>query len=134
MAKKIYIVTDHEADESIRKLKTGAVVPAQEFFVRSTVGQPDSATVHAEPADDQLSSVELRFITAVVDHPMRSASEYIKLARISPNTLSEIRPGLVDKGFIREHKLEVTSGRGRAQIKLEPLEPAKKIVANLRKG
>ena len=134
MTKIPYIVTDHEADESIRKLKTGSVVPAQEFFVRSAVGQPDTATVHAEPADDQLSSVEPRFITAVVNHPMRSASEYIKLARISPNTLSEIRPGLVDRGFIREHKLEVTSGRGRARIKLEPLEPAKKIVANLRKG
>jgi hypothetical protein len=131
MANKNYSVTDSQADESLRTLKTGAVVVAREFFVQPDECPPDSVTEQDLPAEDQLSPVELRFLTAVVDFPMRSATDYIKLAHISPNTLSQIRPDLVERNFIREHKLD-SGGRGRTQIKLEPLEAAQKAVANLR--
>ena len=132
MANKTFIVTDYEADRSLGRLNAMAVVPAKEFSKWPLENTPAAPMESNDTSTPQLSDVELRFLTAVVDHPMHSASEYRKLSRISPNTLSEIRPGLVERGYIREHKLEVTSGRGRAQIKLEPLEPAKAIVAKSR--
>ena len=59
---------------------------------------------------------------------MQRSSEYAKLAGMSPNTVGKARIILIKKSLIREHKLE-SGGRGRAAILLEPLEAAKKLLA-----
>ena len=123
------VVTDKEADASIESIKAGNVVPAGEFFDSCDIGKAGIAPAASGRNPDQLSSAELKLLRAIIDEPMLRSSEYAKLAGISPNTLLKIRPGLVDRGFIRENKQE-THSRGRAAILLEPLDPARQIVAD----
>jgi hypothetical protein len=122
-------ITDREADASIELLKTGNVVPAREFFGCYDIDEVGTAFAGSGDSLKQVTHVELKFLRAVVKYPMRRSSEYPKLAGISPNTLLKIRPVLIQRGFIRENKLE-TSNRGRAAVLLEPLEPAKQLVGN----
>ena len=128
MKDKCRIVTNREADASMKTLETGTVVPAQEFLEGYNIEK-----AHTMPAEDNNNSIqvhpaELKFLRAVVNYPMRRSSEYAKLAGISPNTLLKIRSGLIERGFIRENRQQVNS-RGRAAIRLEPLELAKQLVA-----
>jgi DNA-binding MarR family transcriptional regulator len=129
MENKHRIVTDIEADASIESLKTGDVVPAREFFGGYDIDKAKTCPAENGSNSNQLAPAELKLLRAIVEHPMRRSSEYAKLAGISPNTLLKIRPVFVEKGLIRENKLE-TSNRGRAAILLEPLEPAKQLVVN----
>lgn len=122
-------ITNREADVSIESLKTGNVVPAQEFFGCFDIDKSKTSITENGSNSNQLISTELKLLRAIVKYPMRRSSEYAKLAGISPNTLLKIRPSLIKRGFIRENKLE-TSSRGRAAILLEPLESAKQLVAN----
>lgn len=122
-------VTNKEADASIESLEVGNVVPACDFPHFCDVPMAGIDQTGSAINSTQVRPAELRFLRAVVDHPMRRSSEYSKLAGISPNTLQKIRPGLVERGFIRENKLE-TSSRGRAAVLLEPLEPARQLVGN----
>lgn len=119
------VVTDREADESLKPLDGLHVEVATEFFNKTMM--PD-AVGQQGCRSDILSPSELRLVQAVVKNPMRPSGEYPKLARISPNTFQKVRPGLVDKGFIREHRLE-SGGRGRNTILLEPLEAAIELVS-----
>lgn len=129
MENKHRVVTDREADASIESLKTGGVVPAREFFGGYDIDKAKTGPTENGSNSNQLAPAELKLLRAIVEHPMHRSSEYAKLAGISPNTLLKTRPVLVEKGLIRENKLE-TSNRGRAAILLEPLEPAKQLVAN----
>lgn len=129
MKNKYKVVTDREADSSIESLKTGNVVPAQEFFGCYDIDKAKTNITKNGSSSNQLTSAELKLLRTIVEHPMRRSSEYAKLAGISPNTLLKIRPSLIKRGFIRENKLE-TSSRGRSAILLEPLESAKQLVAN----
>ena len=121
------IVTDSEADQSIHSLRGGTIVAAKEFFC------PDFNTIKAGVGKDgnyrHQNSAELRLLKAVVENPLRPSSKYPKLAGISPNSFQKLRPILIEKGFIRQRKLD-SSGRGRSTILLEPLELGKKAVAN----
>ena len=126
-------VSDIEADKSLEALGD-LDVESVEFSDWSAVprvrvsGSKDSGT-----SADQLSDSELRLIEAVVCHPMLASSQYVKLAKISPNTLKKLRPVLIEKGFIREHVLD-SAGKGRSKRVWEPLETAKQLVEELRSG
>jgi hypothetical protein len=133
MANKTHIVTDYEADESIRTLKAGKTVPAEGF---SNWSQTDRATPVETPvnnSDGQLNEVELKFLEAVVKNPMCPSSEYSRLAHIRPNTLIKIRPKMVKDGWICEHKLEMNTGRGRGRIALSASDAGKKLIAGMKK-
>ena len=82
-----------------------------------------------KPSDPEiLSPSELGLLQAIVSHPMRPSSDYVKLARISPNTLRKLRPIFLQRGFIKEHLLD-KSGRGRSARIWEPLASAEKVLA-----
>ena len=117
-------ISDKQADQSITSLNSYSIVPALEFF------HDDDNVIIDEQCkqehDSQISTAELKLLKAIVINPMQPSSVYAGLARISPNTFQKLRKTLIQRGYIREHKLE-SGGRGRSKILLEPLESAKKI-------
>ena len=127
--KKLKPVSDNEADDSLKSLADLTVEPV-EFSdwsptPRITIGDDKKK----QPSiTSKLSPSEFRLLQAIIDHPMLPSSHYVKLARISPNTLRKLRPLLIKKGFIKEHLLE-SGRRGRRQRIWEPLESAKQAVA-----
>lgn len=128
--KQLKIVTDYQADESLKSLDDLDVEPV-EFSSWPAV---ECITVKGEAIDDkqdtvQLTNSEFRLLKAIVDKPMLPSSNYVKLARISPNTLTRLRPILIAKGFIREHIMD-SGNRGRSKRIWEPLDSAKQVVAN----
>jgi hypothetical protein len=131
MANKINIVTDYEADQSIRTLRAGTTVPAEGFSNWSQTNQAAPAETPVNTTDGQLSDVELKFLEAVVNNPMCPSSEYSKLAHIRQNTLIKIRPKMVRDGWICEHKLEMNTGRGRGRIALSASDAGKKRIAEM---
>jgi hypothetical protein len=126
-------VSDIEADKSLEAL-VDLDVESVEFSDWSAVpcvkvsGNKDSGT-----GVGQLTDSELRLIEAIVGHPMLPSSQYVKLAKISPNTLKKLRPVLIEKSFIREHILD-SAGKGRSKRVWEPLEAATRLVEELRSG
>jgi hypothetical protein len=129
MANKDITITDEDADRSIKSLSAGQVVPSNEFLKSYSVGQINDNLVSQKKSSYLLSKSLIKLLKTIIKNPMRPSSEYPKLAKISPNTFQKIRPILIDKGFIREHKLE-SGGRGRSTMLLEPLESAKKVIAD----
>jgi DNA-binding MarR family transcriptional regulator len=121
------VIINQEADASIKYLTTGQVVPAEEFLEGYDIEKGQTGPIEGNNST-RFHPAELKLLRAIVHHPMRQSSEYAKLAGISPNTLLKIRAGLVERGFIRENKDE-TNNRGRAAIRLEPLESARQLVA-----
>ncbi len=119
-------VSDQQADASLRTLATGHIVRATGIAGDST--ETSFRKASGSPHADSLSPTALRLLRAVVDKPMLRSSEYAKLAGMSPNTANKVRPILIEKGLIREQKLE-SGRRGRAAILLEPLEAAKQLLA-----
>ena len=124
-------VTDSEADESLRALDCLDVEPV-EFSNWSAVDHIDvdrhTANSQAQRTV-QLTDSEFRLLKAIVDNPMLPSSDYVKLARISPNTLTKLRPVFIAKGFIKEHTVD-TGTRGRGKRIWEPLEAAKQAIAD----
>jgi len=70
-----------------------------------------------------------KILLRLLHNPMLPSSSYVKLAKISPNTLSKLRPVLIDKGFIREHIMD-SGNRGRSRRVWEPLDAAKEILSS----
>jgi len=128
--KQLPVVTDRQADESLKPLESLDVEPV-EFSNWSAVGciTVKNGIEDKPHAANQLSDSELRLLRAVVDNPMLPSSSYVKLAKISPNTLSKLRPVLIDKGFIREHLMD-SGNRGRSRRVWEPLDAAKEILSS----
>ena len=60
---------------------------------------------------------------------MLQSTEYIKLARISPNTLSKIRNNLLEQNYIKENLVGNT--RGRPAKVWEPTEKAIEIISKI---
>ncbi len=117
-------VSDQQADQSLAALSHLKVEPVE--FVQWSA-RPRIDVSSQQPQASTLTDSEYRLLKAIVDHPMLSSSQYVKLAKISPNTLSKLRPELIQRGFIREH--EIDSGkRGRTKRMLEPLEAGIKAV------
>ena len=124
--KKLPVITDSEVDNSLKSLESLDVDPV-EFSTWSAV-----ECINVEDPNEntaQLTDSEFRLLKAIVDNPMLPSSDYVKLARISPNTLTKLRPILLAKGFIREHVMD-SSNRGRSKRVWEPLETAKQAIAN----
>ena len=129
MDHKSKIITDSEADESIKSLRSGKVLPATEFLGSYSTGRTKADLANKDSYSSQATAAELRLLKAIVENPMHPSSEYPNLAGISPNTFQKLRPIFIDKGFIREHKLQ-SGGRGRSTMLLEPLDSAKNIIAD----
>ena len=129
MNNKSVIITDSEADESIKSLRSGKVLPATEFLGSYSTGRTKVDLANNDSHSSQITAAELRLLKAIVENPMHPSSEYPRLARVSPNTFQKLRPIFIDKGLIREHKLQ-SGGRGRSTMLLEPLDSAQKIVAD----
>ena len=122
-------ISDHEADESLKPLEALPIEVAPEFCdyfaLRNTDIEPAGKRSHKS---DNLTAGELKLLRAVVKYPMRASSEYPKLARISPNTFQKVRPGLMNKGLVREHKLD-SNRRGRSTVLLEPLPEGIELIS-----
>ena len=127
MTNENLFITDIEADESIKSLSTGLVVPAYEFFKSCGIGQISDNIVSRKSKSNPVDSTLIKLLRAIVENPMRPSSDYPKLARTSPNTFQKVRPRLIDKRLIREYKLQ-TAGRGRCTIRLGPTEQGKKFL------
>ncbi|RKY07133.1 MAG: hypothetical protein DRP56_06250, partial [Planctomycetota bacterium] len=122
--KSLKPVSNKEADDTLISLSHLKVEPV-EFTNWSARPRIEVSCQTSQTA--VLTDSEYRLLKAIIDNPMLSSSQYVKLAKISPNTLSKLRPGFIQRGFIREH--EVDSGkRGRSKRVLEPLETGVKAV------
>ena len=132
---KLNGVSDTEADESLDTLAQFDV-ESVEFTDWSPIPCVEVTKIKdRSTAVDQFpfSDSELRLIEAIVVYPMLASSQYTKLAKISPNTLKKLRPGLIEKKFIKEHVMD-SAGRGRSKRVWEPLDAAKRLVEELRSG
>jgi len=127
MSSKQQGVSDAEADQSLQSLITGPLVPATGFERFGEIGQPKAKVT--DPAKGASCEAELKLLRAIVDNPLRPSSEYPKLARISPNTFQKLRAALINRGLIRERKLETGGRRGRSTLRLEPLDAARELLS-----
>jgi len=124
--KQLKVITDHQADESLKSLDSLDVEPV-EFSNWSAVERINVEDTNKNTS--QLTDSEFRLLKAIVDNPMLSSSSYVKLARISPNTLKKLRPILIGKGFVVEHIMD-SGNRGRSKRVWEPLDAGKQEIAN----
>lgn len=124
------VVTDRQADESLESLDALDVEPV-EFSNWSAIERIEvkSNTADKTQKIDQLTDSEFRLLKAIIENPMLPSSSYVKLARISPNTLKKLRPILIAKGFIAEHSMD-SGSRGRSRRVWEPLDAGKQAIAN----
>ena len=129
MEEKNIIVTDHEADESLKSLATGKLVQAVEFSQSCRGSLTGNNTISCNSSSKTADGVEIKLLRVIIEHPMQPSSQYSKLAGISPNTFRKVRPVLKDKGLISEHKLQANT-RGRSTILLGPTEQGKKHLSD----
>lgn len=129
MEEKNIIVTDCEADESLKSLATGKLVQAVEFSQSCRGNLTGNNTISCNSSSKTADGVEIKLLRAIIEHPMQPSSDYSKLAGISPNTFKKIRPILKDKELISENKLQANT-RGRSTILLGPTELGKKILSD----
>jgi len=128
--KKLKPVSDREVQDSLKSLASLKVEPVEFTHWSSTPTVQINEDAGKTPGnEDQLSDTELKLLRAIVNYPMRPSSDYVKLARVSPNTLRKLRPVLIKKGFIREHLID-SGNRGRSKRIWEPTQAAKEIVAD----
>ncbi len=128
--KQLKVVTDHQTDESLKSLDSLDVEPV-EFSNWSAVERIEvkGDAVHKTQKVVQRTDSEFRLLKAIIDNPMLSSSSYVKLARISPNTLKKLRPILIEKGFIAEHIMD-SGNRGRSKRVWEPTNAGKQAIAD----
>jgi len=74
-----------------------------------------------------LPDAERRLLRVIVENPGGTTTSYAKLAHMSPSRAAATRSLLVEKGYIREHRV-ATGGRGRCAIILEPLGPGRDLI------
>ena len=112
------IVTDKEADESLKLLLTGIVEPAYEFFEPYSLGQiNDNNPSTRKGSSNSRVDIKIKILTVIAENQTLPSSEYPKLAGISPNTFQKLRRLLLEEGLISEHKLQMV-GRGRSRLVL----------------
>lgn len=120
------IVSDDEASESVKALEYIKTIPATEFatWQPANAGQLiTDVSGSSTPSNPVLSDVERRLLAAVVVSPGQSVSHYRSLMKLSGKRMAQVRAKLIQLGFLREHKVQV-SHRGRPALILEPLERA----------
>ncbi|MHC4680117.1 MAG: hypothetical protein ACYTEK_15630, partial [Planctomycetota bacterium] len=125
---KLRPVGDKETDETLKSLADLATEPVEFSDWSATPRVTIADDKKKQPASTgKLSPSAFRLLQAIVNNPMLPSSHYVKLARISPNTLRKLRPMLIEQGFIEEHPLDSAS-RGRSTRVWEPLQAAKDVV------
>lgn len=121
--------------EELKVLKT---VKATEFANWPSMGAKvvndakDSSPV-GSMQDGELDEAEIRYVLAVCDHPESPSSALPRFAKISPRRAQKIRTRLLERGYLRQHKVS-TGKRGREAIVLEALGPALELEKKLRGG
>lgn len=107
---KLPSVSNHEADKSLRSLNGSTVIEVNRIdrMCKGILMNDRSCQI---PLDGGLTDAEIKLLAAVVKQPMQSSTSYIKLAGISPNTLSKIRSNLIEQEYIRQHTVSSTRGR-----------------------
>ena len=116
----------------------GSAVLDEELAALPTVAAEECArpirgrvTVVAVPPGEirgsTLSDAERQYLLAVISHPGTPSSRLPRLAHMSPKRSQRLRQTLVQRGYLREHRVS-TGKRGRAAIVLEPLQPALEAV------
>jgi len=80
-------------------------------------------------SSDGLTSVAIKLLRVIVEHPMQPSSQYPKLAGVSPNTFKKVRPILKEKGLISEYKMQANT-RGRSTVLLAPTEQGKNFLSD----
>lgn len=118
-------IGENEVAESLQPLAALPVVPAPEF----ARWDPYASVEVTSSATPRWSEVELRYLKGVIAQPGQSCTVYRKLAGVSGRRAIEIRERLIQAGLIRQHEL-ATGQRGRHALVLEPLDPARAVVAN----
>jgi hypothetical protein len=116
-------VSDSQTDQTLISLSHLKVDPV-EFTHWSARPRIEVPSQQVPPP--LLTDSEYRLLKAIVDNPMLASSQYVKLAKISYNTLSKLRPEFIKKGFVREHPID-SGKRGRSKLILEPLEAGIKM-------
>lgn len=129
MTKNKIIVTDREADESLKSLNTGKLVPAEEFSNSCRDRITCSKTTSCDSSFQAADAAEIKVLRIIVEHPMKPSSDYPNLVGVSPNKLKKIRSILKSKELISEHKLQANT-RGRSTILLGPTEQGKKYLSD----
>ena len=132
--------TDHDAtaadpvDDGMKTLLALPTEAAEEFRNWRPRGwtMASSAGCQGAVSRASLSEAERRYLQVVVDHPAQPSSKYPSLAGIGIHQAISIRRILVERGYLREHKVN-TGRRGRASIVLEPL-PAALAALGLQEG
>jgi hypothetical protein len=126
---KMWTVHMMEGDSELSKeLAALPTVIADERTVRASIQASTMAgSADCRSGEPEVSEAERRYIQAVIDHPGAPSSSLPKLARISPKRAQGIRRRLVERGYLREHRVS-TGRRGRAALVLEPLERALEVV------
>ena len=71
MAEKKIIVTDCEADESLKSLATGKLVPAVEFSKSYRDSLIGSDTIFCDSSSKTVNDVEIRLLRAIIEHPIQ---------------------------------------------------------------
>jgi hypothetical protein len=97
---------------------------------------PPSTATHpadAPPPADELSETDLRFLRAVVVAPGQASAEYAKAAGLNGTRAAETRKRLVERGYLKEHRL-ARKTTGKPAMILEPLEPALQAIATEEAG
>ena len=93
------------------------------------VSLEEASSPDSEEPSSPLSDAERRYLQAVLEHPSLPSSKYASIARVGQNRAKKIRESLIDKGYLREWKVNAT-GRGRSALFLEPLEPALRLMGS----
>lgn len=78
--------------------------------------------------DDSLSETDLRFLQTVVAAPGKASAEYAKAVGLNGSRAAHVRRRLVERGYLREHRL-ARKAAGKPALILEPLDPARRAVA-----
>jgi hypothetical protein len=116
------VISNAQADATVASLVTGKVIKAPDYDHLCQAFLIGNSIASCHPAGQKLTDSEIKLLQAVVKSPMLQATEYIKLAHVSPNTFSKIRGSLLEQHYIREHLVGNT--RGRPAKVWEPTEKA----------
>ena len=120
------VITNTQADASLDRLITGDVIKAPNYEHLCQTYLIGNNAIICNDGQQKLSDGEIKLLQAVVESPMLQSTEYIKLAHISPNTLSKIRDNLLEKNYIKENL--ISNKRGRPAKVWEPTEKAIEII------
>ena len=122
-------VTNSQADATLDSLITGKVIKAPDYdhLCQSSLNSNNLATGNGH--QQNLTDSEIKLLEAIIKSPMLPSTEYIKLAHISPNTLSKKRNDLLEQSYIKEHL--VSNNRGRPAKVWEPTEKAIEIITGI---